>query len=133
MRIENNKQVATADILCIGPETLEEKLTYYADEAVIWDPVMRVAGYTKTNTASGFDEVKRFFTWLANLPPVNARVQNVFGEADKVVVEWVLLGGEDAQKFEIPCANIYDFEDGKIKGVRMHFDSAYFAEIIGGK
>jgi ketosteroid isomerase-like protein len=64
---------------------------------------------------------------------VKAKVQNVFGEADKVTVEWVLLGGEGVKKFEIPCANIYDFKDGKIKGVRMHFDSAYFADIIGGK
>jgi ketosteroid isomerase-like protein len=131
--VEKNKKVATADVLCIGPKTLAEKLTYYAANAVVWDPVMRVAGYAKTDTVYGFEEVKKFFTWLANLPPVKAKVQNVFGEADKVTVEWVLLGGEGVKKFEIPCANIYDFKDGKIKGVRMHFDSAYFADIIGGK
>jgi hypothetical protein len=31
---------------------------------------------------------------------------------------------------DIPC-NIYDFEKGRIKGVRKHFDSADFAEIAG--
>jgi hypothetical protein len=131
MSVNNNKNIAIADVLCVGPEKLEEKLDYYASDAVVWDSVMRVAGYAENNTASGFDEVKKFFTWLANLPPVNARVQNVFGDGEKVSVEWTLSGGEGAQQFEIPCANIYDFEDGKIKGVRMHFDSAYFAEITG--
>jgi ketosteroid isomerase-like protein len=133
MSIENNKNVAVADVLCTGPENLEKKLTCYTDDAVVWDPVMRVAGYADTNIASGFNEVKRFFSWLANLPPVKAKVRNVFGEGDRVAVEWVLIGGENAQTFEIPCANIYDLKDGKIKGVRMHFDSAYFAEIINRK
>lgn len=133
MSVAKNKKIATDDVLCIGPKTLEEKLTYYADDAVVWDPVMRVAGYAKADTVYGFEEVKKFFTWLANLPPVKAKVQNVFGEGDKVTVEWVLQGGDGAKKFEIPCANIYDFKGGKIKGVRMHFDSAHFADIIGGK
>ncbi len=133
MSVENNKKVATADVLSIGPETLEKKLACYTDSAVVWDPVMKVAGYKDTNTASGLDEVKDFFTWLANLPPVKARVQGVFGEGNRVAVEWLLVGGGDAQTFEIPCANIYEFRDDKIKSVRMHFDSAYFAEIISGK
>ena len=133
MSIENNKKIATADVLCVGTETLEEKLTYYAKDAVIWDPVMRVAGYEKTSIARGFEEVKKFLTWLANLPPVQAKVQNVFGEGDKVTVEWLLQGGDGANKFEISCVNIYDFENGKIKGVRMHFDSAHFADITSGK
>jgi len=131
MSLEDNKKIATTDVLCVGPETLEEKLGYYAIDAVVWDSVMRVAGYAENNVASGFDEVKEFFTWLANLPPVNVKIQNVFGESDKVAVEWLLMGGEGDSKFEVPCANIYDFKDGKIKSVRMHFDSAYFAEIIG--
>jgi len=130
--VEDNKKVAVADVLRIGPETLEEKLDCYTGDAVVWDPVMKVAGYTKTNTASGIEEVKKFFTWLANLPPVRAEVQRVFGEGDWVAVEWLLQGGGDTQSFEIPCANIYEFKDGKIKDVRMHFDSAYFAEIMKG-
>lgn len=132
MSVENNKKVATADVLRIGPETLEEKLACYTSDAVVWDPVMTVAGYAETNTVSGIDEVKKFFTWLANLPPVKVKVQSVFGEGDWVAVEWLLRGGGDAQSFEIPCANIYKFKDGKIQGVRMHFDSACFAEIISG-
>ncbi len=131
MSLEDNKKIAIDDVLCIGQEKLEEKLCYYASDAVVWDSVMRVAGYAENNAASGFDEVKKFFTWLASLPPVNAKIQNVFGESDKVSVEWLLMGDEGDSKFEIPCANIYDFEDGKIKSVRMHFDSAYFAEIMG--
>jgi ketosteroid isomerase-like protein len=133
MSVENNKKVATADVLCIGPVTLKEKLAHYSNDAVVWDPVMRVAGYAETNTASGFDEVKKFFTWLANLPPVEARVQNVFGEGDHIAVEWVLLGNQNAHKLEIPCVNIYEFKDGKIKSVRMHFDSAFFADITNRK
>lgn len=129
----DNKKVAVADVLSIGPGTLEKKLAYYTSDAVVWDPVMKVAGYRDTNTASGTDEVRDFFTWLAGLPPVKAEVQNVFGEGDYVAVEWLLRGGEGAQSFEIPCANIYEFSGDKIKGVRMHFDSAYFAEITGGK
>ena len=131
MSLEDNKKIAIADVLYVGPEKLEEKLGYYARDAVVWDSVMRVAGYAENNLAFGFDEVKRFFTWLANLPPVNVEVQNVFGDGEKVTVEWILSGGEGVKHFEIPCANIYDFENGKIKGVRMHFDSAYFAEITG--
>ncbi len=131
MSIEENKRIAKADVLCVGPDTLEEKLSYYHDNPTVWDSVMRVLGYSENNTVSGFEEVKKFFTWLANLPPVKVKVQNVFGEGDKVAVEWVLSGGESTQKFEIPCANLYDFENGKIKSVRMQFDSAYFAEIIG--
>ncbi len=130
--VENNKKVAVADVLRIGPETLEEKLACYTGDAVVWDPVMKVAGYAETNTASGFNEVKELFTWLANLPPVRAEVQSVFGEDDRVAVEWLLRGGGGEQSFEIPCVNIYEFKDGKIKGVRMHFDSAYFAEITKG-
>jgi predicted SnoaL-like aldol condensation-catalyzing enzyme len=132
MSIEDNKKVAVADVLNIGPKTLEEKLAGYTGDAVVWDPVMKVAGYAETNTASGFKEVKKFFTWLANLPPVKAKVQSVFGEGDWVAVEWLLQGGGGEQTFEIPCVNVYEFKDSKIKGVRMHFDSAYFAEIING-
>ncbi len=131
MGIEENKRIAEQDVLCVGPKTVEKKLGYYAEDAVIWDSVMRVLGYSGSNTASGFEEVKKFFTWLANLPPVKVKVQNIFGEGDKVAVEWLLLGGEGTQKFEIPCANLYDFENGKIKSVRMQFDSAYFAKIVG--
>lgn len=131
MSLEDNKKIAIADVLCVGPEKLEEKLGYYDSDAVVWDSVMRVAGYAADNMASGFDEVKKFFTWLANLPPVSVKVQNVFGESDKVAVEWLLMGGEGDSKFEVPCTNVYNFKDGKIKSVRMHFDSAYFAEITG--
>ena len=74
--------------------------------------------------------MKKFFSWLANLPPVNVKIQYCFGEENRVVVEWILLVGVGDNKFEIPCANIYDFKDSKIQGVRMHFDSAYFAQII---
>jgi len=131
MSLEENKRIAEADVLYVGPETLEEKLGYYASGAVVWDSVMRVAGYAENNVASGFDEVKKFFTWLANLPPVNVKIQNVFGESDKVAVEWLLSGNGNESTFTIPCVNIYDFKDGKIKRVQMQFDSAYFAEIIG--
>jgi len=131
MSVEQNKKIAEADVLCVGPEMLERKLSYYDENATVWDSVMRVLGYSENNTVSGFEEVKKFFTWLANLPPVKVKVLNVFGEGDKVTVEWLLLGGEGTQKFEIPCANLYDFENGKIKRVRMQFDSAYFAEIVG--
>ena len=133
MSVEENKKIAEADVLCIGPAKLEEKLTYYADDSVVWDSVMRVADYSQTNIATGFDEVKKFFTWLANLPPVKAKVLNTFGEGDKVAVEWQLSAGEGEQRFEILCANIYDFENGKIKGVRMQFDSAYFADLTKNK
>lgn len=132
MSVENNKKTAVVDVLSIGLETLERKLSYYAGDAVVWDPVMKVAGYRNTNEASGIKEVRKFFTWLANLPPVKAEVKSVFGEGDWVAVEWLLKGGKEERSFEIPCANIYEFKDGKIKGVRMHFDSAHFSEIIKG-
>lgn len=124
-----NKKIAEADVMNVGPERLAEKLSHYADDATVWDSVMRVLGFAQTNRMSGLPEVKRFFTWLAGLPPVKVKVLNVFGEGDKVAVEWMLQGGEGVQKFEIPCANIYDFENGKIKSVRMQFDSASFAQI----
>ena len=131
MSVEENKRIAEADTRCIGIEKLDEKLSYYNDNPTVWDSVIRVLNYSESNTVSGFEEVKKFFTWLAGLPPIKVRVLNVFGEGDKVAVEWLVLGGEGTQKFEIPCANLYDFENGKIKSVRMQFDSAYFAEIVG--
>lgn len=131
MRVEENKKIAEADVRCGGMDELEEKLSYYDENSTVWDSVMGVMGYSQTNTASGFDAVKKFFTWLAGMPPVTVKVVNVFGEGDKVAVEWILAGGEDRQKFEIPCANLYDFENGKIKSVRMQFDSAAFARIVG--
>jgi len=131
--VEDNKKVAVADVLSVGPDTLGKKLACYADDAVLWDPVMKVAGYMDSNTASGLEEVKAFFTWLAGLPPVKGEVRSVFGEGDWVAVEWQLVGGGEGKTFEIPCANIYEFKDDKIRGVRMHFDSAHFAEIISGK
>jgi ketosteroid isomerase-like protein len=131
--VENNKKVAVADVLSVGPDTLEKKLASYAENAVVWDPVMKVAGYRDSNKASGLKEVKAFFTWLAGLPPVKAEIRRVFGEGDWVAVEWQLLGDGDGRTFEIPCANIYEFKGEKIRGVRMHFDSAHFAEIISGK
>jgi len=131
MSVEEDKRIAEADTRCIGIEKLDEKLSYYNDNPTVWDSVIRVLNYSESNTVSGFEEVKKFFTWLAGLPPIKVRVLNVFGEGDKVAVEWLLLGGEGIQKFEIPCANLYDFENDKIKSVRMQFDSAYFAEIIG--
>jgi hypothetical protein len=126
----NNKKSAEFDVLNQGPEKLDEKLSHYAEDAVVWDSVMRVLGFSETNKASGIKEVTRFFTWLAGLPPVKVKIVNIFGEGDKVAVEWILTGGEGAGKFEILCANIYDFERGKIKSVRMQFDSAYFASIV---
>ena len=130
MSIEENKRIAEADVKCIGPEKLEEKLGYYADNAIVWDSVIRVMGYSESNTVTGFEDVKKFFNWLANLPAVSVSIQNIFGEGDKVAVEWTLIGEGGTQKFEIPCANIYDFENGKSKSVRMQFDSAHFAEIV---
>lgn len=131
MSVEENKRIAEADTRCIGIEKLDEKLSYYNDNPTVWDSVIRVLNYSESNTVSGFEEVKKFFTWLAGLPPIKVRVLNVFGEGNKVAVEWLLLGGEGIQKFEIPCTNLYDFENDKIKSVRMQFDSAYFAEIVG--
>lgn len=127
------KKIAEADVLNVGPERLEEKLSYYAEDARVWDSVMRVMGFSESNTVVGIREVRRFFTWLASLPPVTVRIVNVFGEGNKVAVEWILAGGEGAGKFEIPCANLYDFENGKIKSARMQFDSAAFAAIVGKK
>lgn len=131
MSIEENKRIAEQDVLYVGPKTVDKKLGYYAEDAVVWDSVMRVLGYSGSNTASGFEEVKKFFTWLANLPPVRVEIQNIFGEGEKVAVEWLLRGEGKDGPFTIPCVNIYDFENGKIKGVRMQFDSAAFAEIVG--
>jgi len=125
----SNKKIAELDVMNQGPEKLEEKLSHYAEDAKVWDSVMRVLGFSPTNTVSGIQEVRRFFTWLAGLPPVSVKIVNIFGEGDKVAVEWILSGGEGTAKFEIPCANLYDFERGKIKSVRMQFDSAYFADI----
>ena len=67
---------------------------------------------------------------LEAYPETETLVLSVFGEGDKVAVEWTLIGGEGPKKFEIPCVNLYDFENGLIKSVRMQFDSAYFAEIL---
>ncbi len=102
-----NKRIAEADVRNVGPQALDEKLSYYANDAVVWDSVMRVMGFSDTNTVSGIDEVRKFFTWLASLPPVNVKILGVFGEGDNVAVEWMLSGGEGPGKFEIPCANIY--------------------------
>ena len=126
----NNKKIAEFDVMNQGPEKLEEKLSHYAEDAKVWDSVIRVLGFSESNTVSGIQEVRKFFTWLAGLPPVKVKIVNIFGEGDKVAVEWILSGGEGAAKFEIPCANIYDFERGKIKSVRMQFDSAFFAYIV---
>ena len=121
MSLENNKKVAIADVLSIGPETLEKKLACYTGDAVVWDPVMKVAGYKDVNTASGLSEVSEFFAWLANMPPVKAQVQSVFGDDNYVAVEWLLKGGVEAQSFEIPCVNIYEF-----KGYRSDFGRMFF-------
>ena len=131
MGVEENKRIAEADVMCIGPDKLAEKIAYYTDDAVAWDSVIRVMGYAGDNTVTGIEEVTKFFTWLANLPPVSATVECVFGEGENVAVEWTLAGGEGADRFEIPCANIYSFQAGKIRSVRMQFDSASFAEIVG--
>ncbi len=130
MSVEENKSIAEADVRCIGMDKLEEKLSYYDKNSTVWDSVIRVLKYSESNWVSGFEEVKKFFTWLAGLPPIEVKVLSVFGEGDKIAVEWTLIGGEGPQKFEIPCANLYDFENGMIKSVRMQFDSAYFAEIV---
>ncbi len=130
MSIEENKKIAEADVRCVGMAKLEEKLSYYGKNSTVWDSVIRVTKYSESNWVSGFEEVKKFFTWLAGLPPIKVEVLNVFGEGDKVAVEWTLIGGEGPQKFEIPCVNLYDFENGLIKSVRMQFDSAYFAGIL---
>jgi ketosteroid isomerase-like protein len=132
MGIAENKKTAEAETLNTRPQTLAERLSYYAENATVWDSVMKVLGYRQDNRAVGFPEVKKFLTWLSNLPPVKVKITNIFGEGDKVAVEWILSGGEGAKKFEIPCANIYDFKNGKITGVRMHFDSFSFAEIVKG-
>ena len=131
MSVEENKRIAKADVRCVGMDNLEERLSYYDKNPTVWDSVIRVLKYSESNWISGFEEVRSFFTWLAGLPTPKVKILNVFGEGDKVAVEWMLVGGEGAQEFEIPCANIYDFENGKIKGVRMQFDSAAFARIVG--
>ena len=129
MEVGDYKRMAVQDVMSTNPGTLERKMTMFAPEATVWDPVMRVGGFSERNTVRGEREVRRFFTWLGNLPPVAVEIDNVFGEANKVVVEWTLKGGGPGREFSIPCANIYTFVDDKITGLRMHFDSAMFAEI----
>lgn len=129
MDLELMKKIAVDDVLHTGTENLDEKMEPFAEDVVVWDPVMKVGGFSGTNTVRGYEEVSKFFAWLGKLPPVKVDITNVFGEGEKVVVEWTLCGGEPKNEFYIPCANIYDFNNGKINGVRMHFDSAQFAEI----
>jgi predicted SnoaL-like aldol condensation-catalyzing enzyme len=131
MSTQENKKIAEQDVLCVGPATLEKKLTFYTEDAVVWDSVIWVMQYAPGNTVKGITEVKEFFTWLANMPPVEAKIQSVFGEGDMVAVEWMLGGQGPSGAFTIPCVNIYEFKNGKIKRVQMQFDSAGFAEIIG--
>ncbi len=133
MDLESMKKIAADDVLYTGAEHLDKKMGSFAGDAVVWDPVMKVAGFSETNIARGHEEVRRFFKWLGEMPPVKAEIANVFGEGEHVVVEWLLHGGASDSEFTIPCANVYDFEDGKIKSVRMHFDSAHFAEIWSNK
>lgn len=133
MSVEQNKMIAEAEVQCAGPTKLNERLSYYSENPAVWDSVMRVLKYAESNWVVGFEEVKRFFTWLAGLPPIEVRVLSVFGEGDKVAVEWTLVGEQEGRRFEVPCVNLYDFENGKIKSARMHFDSAYFAEVTGTK
>lgn len=130
MSIEENKKIAEADVQYLESGKVEEQLSYYDDNPTIWDSVIRVVKYSTSNTLFGFEEVKKFYTFLAGTGPIKANIQSVFGEDDKVAVEWTLSGGEGAQKFEIPCVNLYDFENGKIKNARLHFDSAYFAGLM---
>jgi len=126
----DNKAIAQADVLNGTLAQLPDKLKFYSENAVVWDSVMRVAGYSETNQAVGLEEIRKFYTWLSHLPPIKVELNSIFGEGDKVAVEWTLYGENAAGKFSIPCVNIYDFEDRKIMGVRMQFDSAYFADII---
>jgi hypothetical protein len=131
MGVEDNKKIAQADIMNSGIAKLADRLALYDTNPSIWDSVIRVMGYSESNTVSGAKAVKDFLTWLANMPPIQAKIVSVIGEGDKVSVEWVLSGGEGAQKFEIPCANLYDFKNGKIKSVRMQFDSYFFSKLVG--
>lgn len=129
MDLESMKKIAADDVLYTGAAHLDKKLDSFTDDAVVWDPVMKVAGFSDTNIVRGREELRKFFTWLGELPPVKVEISNVFGEGEHVVVEWTLGGGDSKNEFLIPCANIYDFKNGKIESVRMHFDSAHFAEI----
>jgi hypothetical protein len=131
MGVEENKKIAQADIMNSGKAKLADRLELYDTNPTIWDSVIGVMGYSGSNTVSGAKAVKDFLTWLANLPPIQAKIVGVIGEGDKVSVEWMLSGGEGAQKFEIPCVNLYDFKNSKIKSVRMHFDSNFFAKLAG--
>jgi hypothetical protein len=126
----DNKRIAEMDVMSVGQDKLAQRLALYADDAVIWDSVIQVVGYAPENTVSG-PEAQKFLVFLAGLPPIDVKILSIFGEGNKVAVEWILSGGEGAGKFEIPCANLYDIENGKIKGVRMQFDSAYFAKLAG--
>ncbi len=131
MNIEEYKKIAEADVRYFEGSEIEKKLSYYDDNPTIWDSAIMVMKYSTTsNKISGFEEVKKFYTLLAGQPPIKTIIQSTFGEGNQVAVEWILSGGEGAQKFEIPCVNLYDFERGKIKNVRLHFDSAYFAQLM---
>ncbi len=130
MGVEENKRIAEADVRYLESGKVEEQLSYYDDNPTVWDSVIRVVKYSTSNTISGFEEVKKLYTFLAGMGPIKANILSVFGEGDKVAVEWTLSGGEGTQRFEIPCVNLYDFENGKIKNVRLHFDSAYFADLM---
>jgi len=130
MSIEENKKIASIDMQYLERGEVEERLLLYDDNPTIWDPLIRIIKYSSSNTIAGFEEVKKFYTSLAGMGSIKVNIQSIFGEGDKVAVEWILTEGEGAQRLEIPCVNLYDFEKGKIKNARLHFDSAYFAESI---
>jgi hypothetical protein len=87
MSLEENKKIAEADVWYSESGEIEEKLSYYDDNPATWDPLIMAMKYsTTTSTVSGFEEVKKFYTWLARLPPVRVIIQRVFGEGDHVAV-----------------------------------------------
>jgi hypothetical protein len=71
-----------------------------------------VMKYSKiSNTVSGFEEVKKFYTWLAGLPPIRVIIQRVFGEGKKSLLQ-IAMGstktcstqeGREKWNIEIRC------------------------------
>ena len=126
-----NTQIAEADVLSVGPEKLAYRLSLYADNATVWDSVMRVGGFNDSNIVSGKTHVTRFLTWLAHLPPVEVKILTSIAEGDHVAVDWLLRGGNGT--FEIPCITFFEIKQGKIANAKMQFDSAFFAGLMQKK
>ena len=133
MSTEENKALARRSWELVSPDNLDLIEEVYAPDLVWHEPDQDIRGY---------DQAKQFVsTFFTAFPDLNATVEDVIAEGDKVVTRWTIRGTHqgEIEEFGPPTGKqvelrgiiIHRFEDGNIVEEWEVYDNLSLLQQLG--